>query len=500
MSITACSPSVIQTPVVYGAEILSLSASWISNFTLDVPAIFNYNHGNVDVQDTQFCNITVTYTHPGYDDHITVETWLPQEWNGRLQATGGGGWQAGRFVLSSFFMGGAIGEGYATTTTDAGLGDAVIPNSWALKSPGNVDLIAMHNLGSRSLNDQALIGKSLVRSFYGRDPDYSYWSGCSQGGRQGLMLAQRYPTAYNGIAASAPAQSWTRLTSALYYPILMKTWHNVDPLACELNFLTEEAVAKCDPIDGIADGIISNMTACDYSPYSSINKTFACSSINRTIPVSPGAAIVADAAWSGPKSKQGDHLWYGVNPGSDISQFGKVPGQNSTDTDSWFSLFIAKNASFNPATLSSEEYFELFHQAIQQYSDIMDAADPDLTEFRDAGGKLITYHGMADEAIPTKGTELYYESVQDIFPDILDFYRFFESPGLAHCSGGKGGQPTTVFDALKLWVENNTAPEVLPVAITGSNGEQQARILCPYPTQAKYIGGNALLVDSFRCV
>lgn len=292
-------------------------------------------------------------------------------------------------------MGGAIGEGYATTSTDAGLPDSMSPAAWALESPGNVDIISLQNLGSRSLNDQAIIGKSLVQSFYGQAPNYSYWSGCSQGGRQGLMLAQRYPTAYDGIAASAPAQSWTKLVSALYYPLLLKSWLGVDPLVCELDFLTAEAVAACDPLDGVVDGIISNMTACHYSPYSSVNQTFQCADIdNRPIALSHGAAAIADAAWSGPRGRNGELLWPGVNPGSVISGFGSLPGVNSTGTDEWFNLFIAKNASSDTAGLSHDEYLNLFNLAVQEYSDFMNAADPDLTEFRKAGGKLITYHGM----------------------------------------------------------------------------------------------------------
>ncbi|OJJ94948.1 hypothetical protein ASPACDRAFT_37114 [Aspergillus aculeatus ATCC 16872] len=496
-----CSPSAIQSPSVFGAEILNLSAAWVTNYTRTIPATFNYNHGDVELRNAEFCNITVTYTHPGYDDRITVETWLPRHgWNGRLQATGGGGWQAGRFVLSQFFMGGAIGEGYAATTTDAGLGDAVFPATWALKSPGNVDYAALHNLGSRSLNDQAVIGKGLIRSFYGRDPDYSYWSGCSQGGRQGLMLAQRYPTAYDGIAASAPAQSWTKFVSAVYYPLLMREWREVSPLACELNFLTAEAIAHCDPKDGVVDGIISNLTACDYSPYTSVNQTFHCSTLNRTIALSEGAAIIADAAWSGPRTRDGKFLWYGVNPGSDISSYGSVPGQKSTQADVWFNLFVAKNASFETNKMTRAEYERAFHLASQEYTDFMDAADPDLSEFRKAGGKLITYHGMADPSIPTKDTEFYYNAVTDLFPDVQEFYRFFEAPGLGHCSGGVGGQPITTFDALRQWVENGTAPETLPVEYAGSDGAKQSRILCPYPAQAKYIGGDASSAESFRCV
>ncbi|KAL4917818.1 Tannase/feruloyl esterase [Aspergillus aurantiobrunneus] len=474
MNATACSPAAIQPPAVYGADMLSLSASWVSNFTLDVPGIFNYNHGDVAVENVDFCNITVTYTHPGYGDNITVKSWLPRDWNGRLQATGGGGWQAGlRFPPSNLFMAGAIGEGYATTTTDAGLGDAVFPAPWALKSPGNVDLVALQNLGSRSLNDQAIIGKSFIHNFYGRDPEYSYWSGCSQGGRQGLMLAQRYPDAYDGIAASAPAQSWTKFVAGVFYPALMKTWHDVDPLACELDFLTEQVVAHCDPKDGVRDG------------------TFVCASLNNeTIPLSYGAALIADAAWSGPQTDgdDGERLWYGLNPGADISTtLGSVPGKNTTSSpDQWFRLFVAKDASFDFITLTRSEYFEYSHLGVQQYSDMMNAADPDLTAFRKRGGKLITYHGMADESIPTKGTEHYYNSVTDKFPDVQDFYRYFEAPVLGHCCGGKGGQPTTTFDALRHWVENGTAPDSLPVEYTAVNGTKQARFLCPYPAQANF--------------
>ncbi|KAJ9210229.1 hypothetical protein DTO166G4_8157 [Paecilomyces variotii] len=498
----ACSPSAIATPALFGAEILSLSASWVNNFTLYVPATYNYNHGDQSVQNVDFCNVTVTYTHPGYDDHITVETWLPRNWNKRLQATGGGGWQAGRFVLSEFFMAGAIGEGYATTSTDAGLGSASEPAVWALKSPGNVNLEALHNLGYRSLNDQAIIAKDLVRSFYGIPPLYSYWSGCSQGGRQGLMLAQRYPQAYDGIAASAPGQSWPEFVSAVYYPFLALAWAGEpSPLSCELDFLTAEAVKRCDPLDGIVDGIISDVDKCDFDPFNAVNKTFSCSATGSTMRLSRAAAITAKAAWSGPRTISGEFLWYGVNPGADISAFGVAPGQNSTSSqDEWFNLFVAKNQSFDIINSSHEEYDWLFHLAVQEYTDVIAANDPDLTEFKNAGGKLLTYHGLADPSIPTKGTEHYYREVSKIIPEVQDFYRYFPSPGLAHCSGGRGGQPTTLFDALRTWVENGTAPEFLPVQVNGTGGVEQDRILCPYPAKATSRGGNGSHNGTWQCV
>ncbi|KAE8152855.1 Tannase/feruloyl esterase, partial [Aspergillus avenaceus] len=394
-----CTPATIQAPTVPGADIHTLSAAWVTNYTSFAPGDFNYNGGDVAVQSAKFCNITVTYTHPGYNDNITVETWLPasEQWNGRLQAIGGGGWAAGRFPLTGVFMDGALGEGYATTTTDAGLGlDTQGPLDWALLSPGNFDYVTLNNFAARALNDQALIGKGLIQSFYGRAPEYSYWSGCSQGGRQGMMLAQRYPTAYDGIAASAPAQSITKFTSNLYYPIFMRLWHGVDPLTCELDYLTKEAIKACDPLDGVTDGLISNMTACNYDPYTAVNKTFECAGLNRTIPLSQGAALVAQAAWSGAHTTDGRQLWYGYNPGTDITKFGAVPGQNSSipSEDMWFNLFGAKNASFDTFAMSHEQYQEAFHSITQEFSSMFDAADPDLSAFKAAGGKLITYHGL----------------------------------------------------------------------------------------------------------
>ncbi|CAI7620554.1 unnamed protein product [Penicillium viridicatum] len=499
---TACSPTVIPPPVVFGAEILSLSAEWVRNYTLDVPSSFNYNHGNVTLQNAQFCNVTVTYTHPGHEDLITVETWLPQKWNSRLQATGGGGWSAGRFVLSDFFMPGAIGEGYAASTTDAGLGDAGSPEPWALKSPGNVNLYDVQNLGYVSLNDQAIIGKGLVRSFYGRDPEYSYWSGCSQGGRQGLMLAQRYPNAYDGIAASAPALSWTELASSSYYPLLIEGWIGASsaPLACELNFITAQVIAKCNPKDGVVDGVISDVDSCNFDALSTVSETFYCASSNKTMSISKTAAVVANAAWSGPRTADGEFLWYGYNPGSDISAFGVAPGVNLTGQDVWFRLFVAKDKEFNILNQTHHEYEQLFHRANQEYSGLLNANNPDLTEFKNAGGKLISYHGMADNSIPTKSSEHYYRQVSDLFPDIQDFYRYFEAPGLGHCAGGNGGQPLTTFDALRSWVEEGIAPEALPANFNGIGGVEQGRILCPYPAKAVYRGGNVSDAKSFKCI
>jgi len=157
---SACATSAIAYPAAFGTEILNLSANLVQNYSEEVSDQLYYNHPSVSVKNVDYCNVTVTYTHPGQNDTINVETWLPMEnWNGRLQAVGGGGYVTGRFYLTYVAMAGALGNGYVATTTDAGIGTDSVPDAWALNSPGNVDLYALQNAGSVSLKDQVRVNR-----------------------------------------------------------------------------------------------------------------------------------------------------------------------------------------------------------------------------------------------------------------------------------------------------------------------------------------------------
>jgi hypothetical protein len=189
-----CAAGALPTPSVYGASVLSVDA---------VDSIL----GSASIG---FCNVTLTYTHPGQHDLIKVWLALPSAWNGRFQGVGGGGWTTG--FPSNMIP--AISQGYAAVSTDGGHdGVAQTPqralaDSWALNSPGNVDLYALQNFASVALNDMTVLGKQLTEAYYDKPISKSYWVGCSTGGRQGLMMAQRYPDAYDGILAQAPAVNW----------------------------------------------------------------------------------------------------------------------------------------------------------------------------------------------------------------------------------------------------------------------------------------------------
>ncbi|KAK6209813.1 hypothetical protein QIS74_11397 [Colletotrichum tabaci] len=488
-----CVPSAFN-PLVYGTEIKSLEANLVTNYSASVPEAYRYTSPSVELQNVTFCNITVTYTHPGQNDSIVAEAWLPTEWNERFLAVGGGGWVAGRFFLSYNAMQGALADGYATITTDAGLGSSVEPSQWAQTSPGNVNLYNLQNLGSVSLNEQAIIGKSLIKSFYGQAPKYSYWNGCSQGGRQGLMLAQRYPTAFDGIAAGAPAINWNKLFTFIQWPQQVMNELGQWPFMCELDAITLAAVSACDELDGVVDGIVSDVKQClgTFDPFSVVGESTACAQLNGTRKIiTSAAATVLNATWHGRED------YHGILPGADLTgnsprSFGQ-PGIAATDCTekgcagtpsnlgtSWLKLFVAKHATLDMAKLTREEFDSLAYSGTQQYASMIETSDADLRAFKAAGGKMVTFHGLADNIIPPGGTEDYYNAVADVDPEVRDFYRYFEAPGLGHCFGGASGSPTGLFQQLRNWVENGTAPEKTPIKIAVGDTTHD-RILCPYP-------------------
>ncbi|KAI1502054.1 Tannase/feruloyl esterase [Biscogniauxia marginata] len=521
----ACAPSTFSGITLWGSEVLTLEASMVTNYSISFPYAYRFTAPSRDVQNATFCNVTVTYTHPGANDSINVEAWLPTEnWNGRFQAVGGGGWVAGRFSLSYGPMAGAVDEGYATITTDAGLGSAADAAPWALLSPGNVDLYKLQNLASVSLNDKAILGKSLIEKFYGVGPSYSYWNGCSQGGRQGLMLAQRYPNAYDGLAIGAPASYWSELLASMFWPQQYMNMIGEYPYGCELDAITAAAISECDGLDGAVDAIISDVEGCRarFDPFKLVGTTIVCpqTANNSTIQISTAAASVANATWSGAVSETGKQLANGLNIGADLTgnsprnvrQTGIVE-TNCTGGEScvgapiilgtqWLSLFLAKDPTFDFAHLTHKQFERFVHAGRQQYASIIDAGDPDLSEFRETGGKILAWHGLADEVIPTKNSERYYDEVSALVPDIDSFYRYFPVPGLGHCWGGNGGQPTQLFAQLRAWVENGTAPESSRVSFNSSlDGKTQERLLCPYPRTAQFDAGcgDAAKLECWSC-
>jgi hypothetical protein len=404
-----CSSSAFTLPSLYGSQFLTLEANLVSNYSLGfpIPEGWRYSQPSIDVNDATFCNVTVSYTHPGENDNVYVEIWLPlkENYNGRLQSIGGGGWTAGRFTLSYAGMIGAVYDGYATATTDAGLGDSSFID-WALISPGNTNLYALQNLGSVSLNDEAVIVKHFIEEYYGRPPTYSYWNACSQGGRQGSMLAQRYPKAYNGIIAGAPAIHWSEVLLSSMWPGFYMDSTGQFPNSCQLNYLTSLAIRECDADDGVQDGIIADPDAClaKFDPTAHIGTRFTCGMYNSTQVVTNATVDVARALWNGPRSSTGKQLWYGYNIGTDLSSLAAtnctINGQCSSSAISTTVgvdlAFVTKDLSANVTgdDVSHKRFDQVYHYFKQQFDSLIGTHDPDYSDFKDAGGKIITYHGL----------------------------------------------------------------------------------------------------------
>ncbi|KAM5352938.1 hypothetical protein ACJ41O_005660 [Fusarium nematophilum] len=513
VSPSACSSSAIPFPALDGAHFLSIDTLLVTNHTSNVHSGLYTNHGAVKVDNVSFCNVTLSYTHTGEDDTVNVQVWLPIDtWNGRLQAIGGAGWQAGLHYAGQMGMAASVAEGYATVSTDAGLGSETTPENWGLIEEGRPNLNLLRNLASVSLNDAAVIAKSVTESFYGEPPRYSYFSGCSQGGRQGLMLAQRYPDAFDGIAASAPAINWNSMVIQGLYPLFVMDLIGEYPPSCEIDALTAAAVEACDGDDGIEDGIISDGRACTFDPMSMVGKTIDCDNFNATRQISEAAAKVVQAAWSGAKRANGSSIWFGpykdsvlTGSATDVPLIPTTCSNNGTCTrgtlslfDDWIRLFVLKNSSATVAGVTQEEFDSIFDASVAQYSAIIDTNDPDLSAFRNRGGKMISYHGMADSIIPARGSEHYYERVMAMDPDVQSYYRLFLAPGLNHCFGGPGPYPDTTFDALREWVEEGVAPKTLQAKSVGTDPIIE-RPLCPYPSKQVHQKGGLGAAGGFSC-
>ncbi|WP_432971011.1 tannase/feruloyl esterase family alpha/beta hydrolase [Dactylosporangium sp. CA-233914] len=436
-----------------------------------------------------FCDVTIVLTHPPLGDRVRIELWLPRTtWNGRFQATGGGAFAAGEFERS---LVPAVRQGYAAASTDAGVPTTPdTPPTWALHRDRTVNEGLLANFAYRSVHDMSRIGKQVIAGFYGRPPAYSYFTGCSTGGRQGLVEAQRYPGDFDGILAAAPAISWNRLTLAQLWPQVVMNEAGVYPTACEFAAFNRAAIAACDGGDGRIDGVIGRPDTCRFDPGRLVGTKVRCH--GRTIRISPAVADIVRRIWSGPTTRTGGHQWYGLLPGASFGWlaattkplFGARHGVPFPVAADWTRYFLRQRPDFDLSTIGYAEFERLFAESRARYSAVIGSDDPDLSAFRAAGGKMITWHGLADQAVFPQGTVDYRRHVEAAMggTQATDrFYRVFLAPGVSHCSGGAGPVPTDPLAALVNWVERGHAPDTLPAATSGAHRPRISRDLYRYP-------------------
>ncbi|MFD5466972.1 DUF6351 family protein [Kitasatospora sp. NPDC127059] len=485
-----------------GTQVEAVTAVAHPAGTVDVPAVFPLKADHVpDVP--AFCDVTVTLTHPGQGDHAKVRVWLPQQnWNGRLQTVGGSAYAAGDYGSN---LAAALKGGYAAATTDAGV-STYIDAGWGLKSDGTVDSTLLENFASRSEHEAAVVAKDVIAAHYQRAASYAYFNGCSTGGRQGYMEAQKYPEDYNGILANAPAVNWTQFEVATLWPQVVMNEAHVYPTKCEFEAFTAAAVQACDGLDGARDGLVSRPDECGFNPRRLIGTTIECG--GKQVTISAADAEVVRRIWDGPRTSSGRKLWAGTPIGADLSALaghttddaGKPVGAPFPVPAKWVSTWVAKQPTLDVTTLTTDRFAQLFQQSVAEYDQVIGTADPDLSAFRDAGGKLLSWHGTADEFIPAAGTVRYRKQVERRMggaSNVDDFYRLFLAPGTAHC--GLSGK-TADLTALTAWVEQGKAPQTLPATLNTADGRTVSRNLCAYPLVSRYTGhGDIADAASFRC-
>jgi hypothetical protein len=408
-----CSSLSIPYPILPGAEIQSLKATTVERGWQYIPAGLNANGPAVTADNMSFCNVTITYKPLNATRTTTVQVWLPtKDWNERMQGIGGGGWISGLNDQAFAGMTAAVIGGYTAISTDGGF-TSPDPRDWAFSSPGVIDKKTFEHWGSTSLNDVAIIGKSIIKSVYGREPKYSYWNGCSQGGRQGYMLAQRYPKAFNGIVASAPVVNWGELMVAGFWAQMTMNQMGEYPRSCEVSTLTAAAIKACDPLDGVVDGLISDPDGCAFDPFTLVNTTANCGfGANRKI--STAAAKLARTGWTGVgRNSVHEYMWkIRNNYEASLVSVGSGPFSSSGLADvacrpdgtcygkpmiiiaDWIKLFVLKDPNYDTSKIKQEEFDRILKASVDEYSSIVGTDNPDLSAFRDAGGKLLSWHGL----------------------------------------------------------------------------------------------------------
>jgi hypothetical protein len=548
-SLVPCPPARAAAPSACSAlskltlpEVTSISAEPVAAKAFTPPPLFPGMPPGRAVA-VPFCRVRMTVA-----PQIRIEVWLPEaaSWNHRFEAVGGGGY-AGTIsyaALAAALMGNPVTGQFATASTDTGHpasgtqngqggangaqgggGFALDPQRHTLNRGLIVDF------ASRSLHEMTEKAKAVITAYYGAPATFNYWTGCSTGGRQGLMEAQRFPADYDGILAGAPAINWDRFVPASLWPAVagkLDAGHALD--RAKLQAVTAAAIKACDALDGVQDGVIDDPLRCHFDPHS-----LQCGAPGAPTDgtcLSPGEANAVRQIWDGARGPHATFIWYGLERGSQLGAMaGAAPFPISLDH---WRLWIEQNPGFDWHTLDLASFAAGVRTSQAKFHDVLGTDSPDLSAFRKHGGKLITYHGWTDQLIFPQGSINYWERVLratsghsknpgDLTKSVGEFYRLFMVPGMNHCFGGAGavnfGQsalvPTApdprhdVFIALQQWVEQGTAPDELvattdpPTLHATENPTHPAgftRLLCPFPQVAVYqAGGNPDLAASFRC-
>ncbi|MEP6963062.1 MAG: tannase/feruloyl esterase family alpha/beta hydrolase [Acidobacteriota bacterium] len=432
-----------------------------------------------------FCRVAATLT-PSSDSSIQIEVWMPATgWNTNLQSVGNGAW-AGSIGYPA--MATALGEGYATASTDTGHTGNV-----ATFITGHPEKLT--DFAYRAVHEMTVAAKALIEANYGRPINKAYWNGCSTGGRQALAEVQRYPADYDGIIAGAPAYYTTQLQGMQVWTttVANKTPDSMVP-AAKYALLHDAALAACDARDGVKDGVIETPLKCSFDP-----KVLLCKGADLPTCLTEPQVEAARKTYAGPKDSKGKSLFPGLEPGSETG-WATLSGQRPMAlADEVYKFLVFKDANWNYLTFEPERDMRL---AAKEAGPLMDSIDPNLKPFFDRGGKLLMYHGWADPGIPPRSSVNYYQSVVDKLGKQAteNNVRLFMVPGMGHCGGGGGTSTFSMMSAISPWVEQGKTPESIPASRVRNGQTDRTRPLCAFPKETKYNGiGSTDDAANFSC-
>jgi pimeloyl-ACP methyl ester carboxylesterase len=435
---------------------------------------------------------------------LNFQVALPNNWNHRILFIGGGGFDGVIPDITASLSPGTLANGYAVVVNDSGhQSNDVFDGSWALN---NADPDALVNFGYLSTHTVLPVARSIVNMRYASPGDRVYFEGCSNGGREALIAAERWPNDFDGIIARAPACNFTGNMTAFHKNAQLVNAPGGMLTPGKLATLARAELTACDGADGVSDGIISNPFACQFEPATlrcAGNSSDACltdaevatiNGIRADTPLgySQMDSITAFPGWPIGHEDVSWPVWIiGNSP----------PSLQFVLQDQFIKFFVTQNVGADSLqTLLSDNA-----GAMAQLSQLLDATSSDLSQFSGRGGKLILWHGLADAAISATATVQYYQRLVAKAGGQLatdQFARFYTAPGVEHCGWGPGADSVDLVTALDAWVRQGSAPDSLVATHVDSNSQaaRLTRPLCAYPQYPRYTGsGDANLAVNYTC-
>jgi hypothetical protein len=417
---------------------------------------------------------------------------LPTAWNGKVRNVGGGGLQGGFSSITT-----ATNAGYVASNTDTGHPTQDNPNFPVIQDTHELNYGRLDDFLRESIHQQYKWALALTEVYYGRPATRNYWDGCSTGGREGLSLALNFGQDFDGFLTGAPANFHTRLQVATVWPFwVQKELTGAATLTQpKMNAANASAVAACDDQDGLKDGILSDSRTCHFDAADN-----ACG--RPGAPAAPNCLTEQEAQavnriWDGPRNDRGKRIWFPFGRGANAGVTNSPPFGGPCGSLGIF-CWSHRDTGFDFTSLPLSQFddeTELATNVVAPYSDIMST---DLDKVKKRGGKILMWHGGADQLIPWRQSVHYYDKAAfryKGYENLSSWFRLFLAPGVTHCGGGAGPQPQNLFDVMVNWVESGNAPDSIP----STNATLGSRPMCPYPQTAIFDGGDSKVASSWHC-